>query len=156
MRMVGLLFIIVPLLPGTAGYGQATQQIAIRLLDFDSGKPIKKLSLSLTFWNGNPEPDGWLTRNSIVREGSARTNEEGRIVVDVPRPVPEHLRLFHPDLTDPYSPDLSLAEALKSGIVVAYKHSTKGPTAQASSKQGEIVIFNKRRTAWERMRQEVP
>lgn len=77
-------------------------------------------------------------------------------MVYVPEPVPEHLRVFHPDLTDPYSPDFSPAEIFNSGIVVPYKHNATDSKLQASSKPNEIVILNKRRTAGERMRQEIP
>jgi hypothetical protein len=149
------LILLSALLPFTsvAVHGQTQQAITIRLLDFKSGKPIKKLNVDVTLWNG--QSTGVLASGiTIIAETRAKTDEHGSLVVKVPDPAPEHISIFTPDLAQPSTPRISPGDVLKAGVVVPYRHGNYqlGVTAQA----GEIVILNHKLTAADRMRQELP
>ena len=55
-----------------------------------------------------------------------------------------------------------LSDVLHTGIVLGYRYDDRRPhwcpqlKAQATAKPGEVVIFDKRLTTWDRMRQEIP
>jgi hypothetical protein len=143
-----LLTLIAPL----AVRGQTPQIITIRFLDFKSGKPIKKLNVIVTLWNGES------TREEVsgmknISETRVRTDDHGSLLVKVPGPVPEHISVFTPDLAQAVT-QLSPSDVLKAGGVVPFRpgRNKSDVTAQA----GEVVILNHKLTAADRMRQELP
>jgi hypothetical protein len=135
---------------------ESQREISVQFLDFRSGKPIQRLNVIITFWNGDPGSHGRIDPNNVVHETSMRTDKDGKVTVPVPEPVPNRLIIFQPDLVDSFSPDFSPTEVLASGTVTTYRHDKSASRLQVSAKPGEIVILNKRLTAWDRMRQEIP
>ena len=143
----------------------AQADITLRFLDAASGRPIKGISVSVDAWDENrgrqkPQPRGVLkiNKNSQV----IKTDKDGEGV----------FRLYQePSLKTLYvtsagelrgcsKNEFSIDEVLRSGVVANYKpdnHKWCVPLkAQATAKPGEIVIFDKRMTVWDRMRQEIP
>lgn len=163
-RVRGILWIVATILLLLAGSahvasaqsGHSKQAISVQFLDFRSGRPLTKLNVTITFWNGNSGLHGRIDPKNVVSESSMKTDKDGKVTVPVPEPMPDRLSIFQPDLADAFSPDFSPAEVLVSGSVTAYQHMKDVSNLQVSAKQGEIVILNKRLNAWDRMRQEVP
>jgi hypothetical protein len=141
---------------GPEQLAQAQQQIALRFLDSRSGKPIEKLSVIVTFWNGDSGAHGLVPAERVIGKSSARTDKDGRVIINLPKPVPDHLSVFQPDLVDSFSPDFSPTAVLASGIVAPPRHEKVHSKVQISARPGEIVVLNKRLTAVDRMRREIP
>jgi hypothetical protein len=134
------------------GQGAAQQNITLRILDYKSAKPMAKLYLSIEGFNGDLSPGGSWT---IVMRISTKTDRNGSVVVSVPEPPPEHMRVSSFDLFEGIA-DFSPADVLKSGTVMQYGHATEAQKAKVAARPGEVVVFNKRITAWDRMLQEIP
>ena len=139
---------------GTLTRAQTAQQIVVRFLDIQSGKPIRKLAVTFTFWNGDSGSRGRISSEQSVRTVSTRTDADGTIRLDVPEPVPQHLSIFQPDLVDPASIRLSPTGVLSSGVVLSSKRNKTDLVLKAAP--GELVILSKRLTTTDRMRREIP
>jgi hypothetical protein len=145
-RILGPATVLLGLL-SLAHPARAQQDITVRLLHYRTGKPIKKVSVSIAFWNGEP-----FNENIVIK---AKTDKNGQILVHVPEPVPEHLSMSSFDLF--LSRDgvnsgipMSPAEALKSGLVVPYEegHSHSHSHLKVSAKPGQIVLFTRKLRWW--------
>jgi|HubBroStandDraft_6_1064221.scaffolds.fasta_scaffold00939_5 hypothetical protein len=135
---------------------QTPQKVAVRFLNFKSGKPIKNLNVEITLWNGaaTGASAGEMT---IMSKVSGGTDGDGKLTIGFPKDfVPEHISIFAADLVEPSGPRLSLRDVLKSGVVVPYRRSKSGSKLPASAQKGEIVILNKKLTAADRMLLELP
>jgi hypothetical protein len=142
------------LLGPVAAGGQGPQSITVRFLNFESGRPIRNLNVVITLWNESPSAS--VAGPSIVSKASKRTDSDGRLSVNIPvGAVAQHIDIFAPDLAQATSPSLSTDEVLRSGAVVPYRYSKNAPP-QVSAHSGEIVILNKKLTAADRMRRELP
>lgn len=135
------------------GQACAQQGIAIRFLNFESGKPITSVNVEITLWNGKSGLASTTDRTVISKE-MAKTDSEGRIMVSVPEPLPEHISFFAPDLVKPTGPRLSIGEILASGVLVPF-HKEKA-SKLVSVQPGELVILNKHLSAADRMKREIP
>jgi hypothetical protein len=151
-----------PLVLAPSGFAQA--DITLRLLDAGSGKPITGISLSVFAWDENEgrqkqPPPGILKidKNTQV----VKTDKQGRAIF---RLYDEHglktLNISTFDLRGCSEHQFSIEEVQKSGMVASY-HGGKPQwcvplRAQADARPGEIIIFDKRLTVWDRMRQEIP
>ena len=161
-------------------YGQ--QRIAIRFVDYQSGKPIKNFYLAFEAFSGkwsaivtkdtsivsekySKECYGKVTVRLPRRESedatvvffaSTKVDRDGTLSVHLPETLPEHIRVSAPLELWSSIPDFSPADVLETGEVVPFDHGHVDATTRFSRKPGEIVILTKRRTVWDRMRQEVP
>jgi hypothetical protein len=142
-------------LAALASAAEANQTITVRFLDFRSAKPIAKVNVEITLWNGHSS-DASLATKTIISRRSGKTNLDGTITICVPEPVPQHLSVFAPDLAEVSTPNLSPVEVFESGAVVPYPQNRGGSRVKIMPKPGEIVILNKRLTAWDRIRGEIP
>jgi hypothetical protein len=133
-------------------HGQTQQVITVRFLDFESGKPIKKLNVIVTLWDGESTREEVSGMKNIF-ETRARTDDHGSLLVKVPGPMPEHMSVFTPDLVQAVT-QLSPSDVLRAGAVIPYRRgrNKSDVTAQA----GGVVILNHKLTAADRMRQELP
>lgn len=140
----------------------AQAPITLRFLDAASGRPIKGISVSVDAWDENrgrqkPQPDGILKINKnsqVIKDGEGifRLYQEPSLKTLYVTSVGE--------LRGCSKNEFSIDEVLRSGVVANYKpdnHKWCVPLkAQATAKPGEIFIFDKRMTVWDRMRQEIP
>ena len=160
---------------------QAQQAITVRFVDFKSGKPIRNFYLMVEAWSGHrgrtittdttivsegyeKAHDGTVTvrlpeRRSeaatVVFEASTKADKEGRVIIHLPEIPPQHIEVFSGDLAE-LATDFSTAEVLKTGAVVSFRKNKSNSKLQFLAKPGEIVVLNKRITAWDRMLQEIP
>jgi hypothetical protein len=174
------MFVLLLCLFVLAGSALGQQQITIRFVDYRSGAPIKNFYLS--FWSGKwsgaiipkdtsirekycKEHDGKVSvrlpqrvseDKTVVFEASARVDRYGRLTIYFPETLPEHIRVstVFDVLSSP--PDFDPSEVIKTGEGVPFQHGHIEARPQFSRTPGEIVIAGKKRTAWDRMRQEIP
>lgn len=160
----------------------APRQVTVRFVDPKSGKPLRNLWVLVDQWKGKPAK-GPMTDKYFVSDTRARTDRNGEVVVDLREPLPAFISVLVPDLWN--SGDLlPVNEVLKSGVVLDYsgkgmpagywvdskgrpimksgtspKHGGKkkaSPRFVPAAKPGVIVYVEKKITAWERMRMELP
>jgi hypothetical protein len=143
--------------------------ITLRFLDTESGKPIKAISVSVYAWDENnghqkPQPSGILQidKNTQV----IKTDKDGQAIFQLYyQPSLKTLVVTSTGVLRGCSAyQFSIEEVLRSGIVASYR--ADRPTdkhkwcvalkAQATAKPGEVIIFDKRMTVLDRMRQEIP
>jgi hypothetical protein len=135
-------------------------EFTVRLIDARSGKPLKRVTVRMFAWNGEWSYDP--KRPSVKRTKlNAITDAEGRALFRLSQPLPEHIGFLFlaPDdfagccCRQNFSPE----EVRQSGVVADYDQSKCGGLkSTASPKPGEIVIFEKKLTKWEKMRREIP
>jgi hypothetical protein len=152
-RTIFALTIVLPVTSFLAQPVHAQQKIAVRFLDFKSGRPMRNLNVTVTAFN-DYGPRTSVADKTIVFRTSMKTDKDGEVSVRFPNALPNHMRIWS-DL-DESVPDLSPADVLKSGVVMPYHHENGVTKLQVSPKPGEIVVVNKRVTSWDRMRQEIP
>ena len=143
----------------------AQTDITLRFLDAASGKPIKGISVGVDAWDQNrgqqkTQPQGILKidKNRQV----VKTDKEGKGIFHLHQEP--SLKTLHVtsagELRGCSTNDFSIEEVLHSGVVAEYhsdNHKWCVPLkVQAITKAGEIVIFDRRMTGWDRMRQEIP
>ena len=139
--------------------------IILRFIDAESGKPINGISVSVNAWDENrgrqkPQPGGILRidKNMAI----VKTGKDGKGIF--------HL-YYQPSLktldVDPIGTlrgcsryEFSIEEVLRSGVVASYQAGNPkwcvSLKAHANARPGEIVIFDKRLTLLDRIRQEIP
>jgi hypothetical protein len=147
-----------------APVAQAQKNITLRFLDAESGKPITGISVSVFAWDeneGRQEPPSGqvlkIDRNAQV----VKTDKEGNAIFRIYEPILKYLVIDSAgELRGCSARRFSMEELIRSGVIASY--STGQPKwcvelkAHATAKPGEIVIFDKRLTLWDRMRQEFP
>jgi hypothetical protein len=143
----------------------AQVDITLRFIDAGSGKPIAGISIAVFAWDENegrqkPQPSGILRidKNSQV----IRVDKEGKAVFHLYDEPALKTLFIDPagDLRGCSVYRFSIEEVLRAGVVASY-HAGQPKwcvalKAQATSKPREIVIFDKRMTVLDRMRQEIP
>lgn len=144
-------------------FGQT--DITLRFLDADTGKPLKGIGVSVDAWDENegrqkPPPAGVIKidKNSQI----VATDKEGRGIFRLYyEPALITLYIFSTDLRGCSSTHrFSIEEVRRTGAVASYEASKPKWCGQlkahATAKPGELVIFDKRLTLWDRMLQEIP
>jgi hypothetical protein len=131
----------------------AQQKIAVRFLDFKSGKGIKNIDVLSVLWNGATFQVAAQGRG-VVSKRPSRTDKNGTITIPIPEPVPEHVRISSLDTVNPVIAEFSLSEILKSGTVMPYKKAKSN--LQISATAGEIVILTRKLNAGDRIAREIP
>jgi hypothetical protein len=126
--------------------------ITVRFVDYRSGKPISRVGVLATVWNGES-----LATFSWKAEMRAKTNKGGVIRVPLPRTLPEHLDLSSFDTLDPLSVDLPIEKILQSGItVVINAHHSLDPQSRPADTAGQVVVVTRKRNANDRIAREFP
>jgi hypothetical protein len=129
----------------------AQQTIALRFIDYESGKTISNIAVLSVLWNGTSLVTA-AQNKTVVSKVSAKTGKEGQITVTVPSPTPEHLNISSLDTVNPVSAELSVPEILKEGVVVPYRKGNMRPSATA----GQVIILTRRLSALNRAARETP
>ena len=134
--------------------------ITVRLINARSGKPLREVPVTMFSWNG---PATYSPDNIPKSELAAHTatDAEGRAVFHSAQPIPQHIGFSVGTPLDFAGcwrlQDSSPETVLHSGVVAAYNEARCGRLKQqVSAKPGEVVIFEKKPTLWEKMRQEIP
>ena len=140
--------------------GASPQDIAVRLINGKSGKPLQGVSVRMTAWNGPPtfRPDN-IPKSQVAEH--ATTDAEGRAVFHLPDPPLEHVGFMLEPPMDFFGcwrrDTLSPETILRSGIVAQYDESNCGELkSKVSAKPGEVIIFEKKLTWWQQLRRELP
>ena|ERR1700740_213571 len=149
-----LCFLLTPLIrAGRSG-------ITLRLLDAKSAKPLRKVPVTMFAWNGSStfRPDNIPKGEVVVHD---TTDAEGKIVFSMPQPLTEHIA-FSVGTPDDFAGcwnfnDLSPVAIQQSGVVATYNESKCGKSkVQVIAKPGEVVIIDRKLTAWEKIHRELP
>jgi hypothetical protein len=125
-------------------------------MDARSGKPLKGILVEMFAWHGQSSPRSEGSGNTKVQ---ATTNEEGRAIFHLDEPLPEKVGflLVPPDdFGGCWGQQFSPQEVLQSGAVANFAPKCGRLKWKPFPKPGEIVIFEKKLTSWEKMRREVP
>ena len=121
--------------------------ITLRVIDAESGKPLKGISVGILV------PDGDESRGAN-KEGASlvvvEIDKEGRGKFRVPEPPPQYVELTSSGALHGCSDrKLSIEDATHAGLVATYHYDPMRPSwcpelkTQASAKPGEIVILDK-------------
>jgi len=157
-RAIAVILFLCLALPIVAPSVFAQRQILVRVLDAESGKPLKGIGISL--WGSNTgkfQPAENLSWRSMFEN----TDSKGNAAFQLPDAVPQFLLVVSGpiDLHNCSDQDFSTNEVLRTGVVASYRQKPRWCPklkAQASAGSGEIIIFDKRFTIWDHIRQEIP
>ena len=139
----------------------AQTKISVRVIDAESGKPLKGVWISLSGSNtGKFQP----AQNVAWRSKSKKTDSKGRAIFQLPDAIPAFLYVdMGPIETHGCSnPVFSTDEVLSTGALGSYRYDPQRPRwcpnlkAQAAPNPKEIVLFDKRFTKLDYLRQEIP
>jgi hypothetical protein len=141
-----------------AAFGQ--EQITLRFIDAESGKPLKGIWVGIFAENvGQPVE----TKHGSVSTVIVKTDGTGQAVFRLPKQVPSRLGIEATGALHGCSGRVfSVEDVLRKGIEASYHYNALKPRwcpklkAEASAKPGEIVIFDIPMTVWDRIRQENP
>jgi hypothetical protein len=152
-RPIALLCLLAVCVPVSA------QDIIVRLIDARSGKPLSKVYVAMSSWNGTFDIHKPPYPKRETAEG--KTDTEGKIVFHFPPPAPEHIGFSVGNPRDFAGcwrlRDFSLDAVIRSGVVAEYNESKCGKKkTEVTAKPGEVVIVEKRLTLGQQMRQEIP
>jgi len=119
----------------------AQQEITVRFLNYKTGKPIQKISVTVVLWNGK------VPGENRVSNARLKTDKTGQILVHVPNLIPEHIYIGPEGVSETmpgWNSPISVAEVLKSGLVVHSLSGRKPSGLKIFAKPGEIVDLNKK------------
>jgi hypothetical protein len=159
----------------------AQREITIRVVHAKSGKPIRKLFMSVDAWNGRLGPDGDMPQiheqyskargnevfvrlpphdsaeELVFFGGITRLDNDGKIVVRLPDDLPRHMQFQLISYTGgPDSGVISPAEVLKNGVILGNSRTPHLSSVPASPTPGEIIWIAKPFSGWDYVRQEIP
>ena len=133
--------------------------ITLHVIDARSGKPLKgiKVEMFTSDAGSSVKPEEPKTKPNKTQE--ATTDNDGRAVFELFEPLPESVGflLVPPDdFASCWGQLFSAKEVLESGAVADFAPRCGKLKWKASAKPGEVLIFEKRLTTWEKMRREMP
>ena len=123
-------------------------RLTVRLLDARHGKPLARISVGILVWQ----------QGRTVDLGDAVTNANGVAIFHLPDVIPERIGISHSPIELRWCSDeaFATAEILKIGKVAEHKcHQGKFKTTPTAA-AGELVVFARRVTRWERVWREIP
>jgi glyoxylase-like metal-dependent hydrolase (beta-lactamase superfamily II) len=130
------------------------KRITIRFLHPKTGKPLRKMPVSIAVWN----EDTAQARFDAMQAGVVlQTDKKGTIVYRLPDPTPQHIGFFaqstHLCSTDSvFAPD----DVLRTGGVAAYDAKKCGETKLVlKPAPGEILVLEKPITDTEKVKKKV-
>ena len=152
--LVYFLFLVFPLCA-------LAQDITLRLIDAKTGKPLRKVPVTMFSWNGPTafRPDD-IPKDQLIFHGI--TDSEGRAIFSLPRPLLAHIGFSVGTPVDfagcwHIGGDVSPEKVLQSGLVAEYDESRCGKLrTQVSKRPGEVVVVERRLTVGEKIRREIP
>jgi 5-hydroxyisourate hydrolase-like protein (transthyretin family) len=123
--------------------------ISVKVLDAETGKPVKGIWVPLSELDEKYKPKKVL---------NAKTNSQGIADFQLLEPLPERVEFsFGPDeLASCSEVQFVTDQILKTGVVAQNRCEGSKPKPSASPAAGQLVIFGKRITLWQRMRREIP
>ena len=134
---------------------QQSHQIMIQFLNFKTAKPLDGLRVVVTLKNANSRqriPGA----NNIVAEMSLKTDKSGIVHVDVPVPYPNEITVFAPELVDNVVSQFSIASVMQHGAISRLPGDQSKKKIDGVVDAGQILIFNRKQTAWDRIKREFP
>jgi hypothetical protein len=159
----------------------AGQQVTIRFLNPKSGKPIRKIWISVVQYKGSP-PKGPIPADYVVSTVNARTDRNGEVTATLHDPLPTYISVHSFDLSyggsllpiddvlktgvvmdysskgapQGYWTDDQGQPAMKSGTLLDHSDRKEATTLKVAPEPGVIVFVEKKVTTGERIRQEIP
>ncbi len=141
------------------------QTVTVRLINAKSGKPLSKVPVEMFAYNGTLRFDP--QKNPPYPEHSevfVTTDAQGKAVFPLPQPHTEHISFSIVDPAGDFADcwrlsDLSPEAVLHSGAVAEYDEAKCGKLRTGISAQprpGEVVIYEKKVTFWQKVRRELP
>jgi hypothetical protein len=129
--------------------GDTGHHLSVISLDAKSGKPIKHVSVGLSLRN---------EKGRQVGLSDAVTSGAGIANFDLADPVPEYIEITYSpfELWSCSNIAFPTAQIFGVGMVARYTCDDGRLKWSATPKPGELIIFSKRITLWERMRREIP
>jgi hypothetical protein len=123
-------------------------RLTLRLLDPGNGKPLARVYLGILVWQ----------QGRAVELAHAVTNADGIVTFHLPDMIPERVGITHsPDELNWCSDNaFPTSEILKTGIVALDKCDQGKLKTTPTAAAGELVLFARRVTFWERVRREIP
>lgn len=144
---------LLPVFSIAAQIATPVESITLRFIDYRSGKPITKVSIFVKGYNGRLT--GRVADSTTIFSTWKKTDKEGKITIRLPRELPQRIYISSFDLWAS-SPSFILADVLSSGAVAPYRNSDELPKLNVTSKPGEIIILNRKLTAWDKTLREIP
>jgi hypothetical protein len=94
----------------------------------------------------------------LVGLSDALTNDQGVATFELDEPAPERIEINYSPNELWYCSDRAFptAQILTTGLVARYTCDDGKLKWSATAKPGELVVFSKHVTLWERMRREIP
>ena|ERR1017187_9142367 len=137
-----LLVIIVVFLQVVVVKSASPTEIVMRFIDGNSGKPLTGVQIQLLAWTVdefNPKSE------KIIKTWDGKTDKNGRVLVRLEEPLPQHLSFRSPDeLRECSGERFSVEDALHSGILAKYSEKCGKLKAIVTAKPGEIIIFDRK------------
>lgn len=138
--------------------------VTLRFMDAETGKPIGGLSLDVSAWDENEGRQKRQAPGTIRIDKNTqliKTDRAGRAVFHLyQEPMLKSLYIATFDLRGCSARQFLIEEVLHSGVVANYKASQgkwcPALKVQTEPQPAEIVIFDKRLTRLDRIRQEIP
>jgi hypothetical protein len=126
-------------------FSSAQQEIKVRFLDPRSGKPLRKMWVSVIQYKNNP-PKGPVSAEYVVSTQSVRTDRNGEVTAILHDPLPTYISIHSFDLW--YSGSLiPVEDVLKSGVVLDYSRDGAphgywaGEQEHASMRSGSLLVL---------------
>jgi hypothetical protein len=117
-------------------------EIVMRFIDGNSGKPLTGVQIQLDAWavdEFNPKSE------KIIKTWNGKTDKNGRVLIRLQVPLPQHLSFRSPDELHECSGErFSVEDALRSGILAKYSEKCGKLKAVATATPGEIVVFDRK------------
>ena len=124
----------------------ADHSISVKVLDAETGQPVKRMWVPLD------------DRPQQIQLLNAKTDSHGIAVFHFPGPLPERIRLaFSPwDFGSCSELEFVTDQILRTGIVAGDRCKSSKATPHVTPEAGQLVVFGKRVTLWQRVLQELP
>lgn len=138
------------------------QNVTVRLIDAKSGKPLSNVPVAMFAYDGTLMSNPQKKPPYPGHNESSVTDAEGKAVFRLPQPHTEHIGFSIVSPAVDFAgcwrlPDLSPDAVLQSGVVSGYDEAKCGKLrTHISAQPGEVVIYEKRLTFWQKLRRELP
>jgi hypothetical protein len=128
--------------------GNGGHSISVKLLDAETGKPVKGV------WVLPLE----LREKSRFGNVYVKTNSQGIAHFQLPEPPPERIEFLIPPDEFGFCSEVQFVtyQILETGTVGGNSCQSRKPKPLTSTDAGQVVIFGKRITLWQRILREIP
>ena len=127
------------------------RNVTVLLIDPHSGKPLKKVDVTMAAWNGQTDADTPAT--SI-----GKIDSEGKATFQMPQSAPRHISfaLLYRNFEYCSPGTFSAEEVLATGVVDKYDGHCGKLRWHGAAKPGKVVIFARKLSFWDKILQESP